>query len=180
MELKVIGTLKKKTEPQKGIAKSTGKEWEKIEFVIETIESYPKTICFTLMNDRVHMIDPFQLNSLIQVSFDIESREFNDKWYTSLRAWKVEPAQPGQLQGAPNNFGQPVYQQPQQPMYQQPMYQQPQQPMYQQQPVYQQPQQPQQPQYNPPAPANDPVNGLPEQPGYDTFTDNSGTDDLPF
>jgi len=28
----------------------------------------------------------------LKVSVEIESREFKEKWYTEIRAWKVEPA----------------------------------------------------------------------------------------
>lgn len=28
----------------------------------------------------------------LKVSVDIESREYKEKWYTEIRAWKVEPA----------------------------------------------------------------------------------------
>ncbi len=183
--MEITGRLFKKTELQEGTAKSTGNPWKKREFIIETLDNYPKKVCFSLMNDRVHLIDQYQDDSIITVSFDIESREYEGRWFTSLRAWKVDFAQTAPMQGTPA----PGYQQPQgfpqQPVYQQPQYAQPmQQPVY-QQPVYQQPvyQQPvQQPVYQqaPPQGAPNPMDSLPQQPPVDTFTDNGQPDDLPF
>ena len=34
--------------------------------------------------------NPCQLDDVVTVSFDIESREFNGRWYTSIRAWKIQ------------------------------------------------------------------------------------------
>jgi hypothetical protein len=39
--------------------------------------------------DRIKA-NPCQIDDLVTVSFDIESREFNGKWYTSIRAWKIQ------------------------------------------------------------------------------------------
>lgn len=182
--MEIVGKLIAKLPVQSGVSKA-GNNWTKTEFVVETMEQYPKRLCFSLMNDRVPMIDQFQVESMVQVSFDIESHEFNGKWYTSLRAWRVDVPQPGQMvPGAPaqQGYSQPQYM-PQQPMYQQPQgYTQPQyapqQPAGYQQPVaypqqqgYAQPQQPQQGNFMPQQP--NPNNGMDEP---DTFVDN----DLPF
>ena len=63
--------------------------WRKREYVIETQDQYPKKVCFNMWGDR---IDQFQMKEgdLVNVFFDIESREFNGRWYTDVRAWKVE------------------------------------------------------------------------------------------
>jgi hypothetical protein len=39
--------------------------------------------------DRIKA-NPCQLDDIVTVSFDIESREFNGRWYTSIRAWKIQ------------------------------------------------------------------------------------------
>lgn len=63
--------------------------WRSQDYVLETQDQYPKKVCFNLFNDR---IDQYQLaiDEQVNVSFDIESREFNGRWYTTIRAWKVE------------------------------------------------------------------------------------------
>jgi len=201
--MEITGKLIQKLPVKSGVS-SSGNNWSKAEFVIETVEQFPKKVCANLWGDRARALDQFQEGSLITVSFDLESREFNGNWYTDVRAWKVEAATPAAVTGAPV-YGQPQgyvqqpqgYAQPQQPMYppqgypQQPQgygqpqqgYTQPQQPAYPPQPQgyapapqqgYQAPQQPSS--FAQPQPD---MNTLPNIP-QETFTDEGGADDLPF
>lgn len=66
-------------------------EWRLQEYVLETTEQYPKKVCFGLFGDRIdkNLVD---IDDFVTVSFDIESREWNGKWFTSIRAWKIEKA----------------------------------------------------------------------------------------
>lgn len=64
--------------------------WRKQEIVIETEEAYPKKICISAWGDRVNALKSLSLGDSIKVSFDLESREYNGKWYTDARAWKIE------------------------------------------------------------------------------------------
>ena len=66
--------------------------WTKGSFVIETMEQFPKKVCFMAWNDKATLIDSIKENEKIKVFFDVESREFNGKWYTDVRAWKIERA----------------------------------------------------------------------------------------
>lgn len=59
-------------------------------FVIETQETYPKKVCIELFGDQRINDNPIAVDQVITVSFDLESREFNGKWYTSVRAWKIQ------------------------------------------------------------------------------------------
>jgi hypothetical protein len=63
--------------------------WRSQDFVIETADQYPKKVCLNLFNDKIDQF-PVTLNETVTVSFDVESREYNGRWYTNLRAWKVE------------------------------------------------------------------------------------------
>lgn len=67
-------------------------EWRKQEFVIE-IEAgnFPKKVCFSLWGDKIGQIS-LREGDTIKVFFDLESREFNGRWFTEARAWKVESA----------------------------------------------------------------------------------------
>ncbi|MEI6436883.1 MAG: DUF3127 domain-containing protein [Bacteroidota bacterium] len=62
--------------------------WKKQDFVIETPGQIPRKICFSLWGDK---IDQFNLieGDETEVSFDLESREYNSKWYTDAKAWKI-------------------------------------------------------------------------------------------
>ena len=66
--------------------------WIKQEFVIETREQFPKKLCFSSWGDKVEMLRKFSMSDMIKVSFNAESREHNERWYTELRAWRIERA----------------------------------------------------------------------------------------
>lgn len=74
---------------QGGVAKASGKEWRKREYVLETQETYPKKVCFNLFGDRIDQY-PMTVGETVTVSFDLESREYNGRWYTDVRAYKVD------------------------------------------------------------------------------------------
>ncbi|MDB4347339.1 DUF3127 domain-containing protein [Bacteroidia bacterium] len=67
-----------------------GGEWQKQEFVIETDGQYPKKVCFSLWGDKINVLESLKPGDAVKVSFDPESREYNGRWYTDLRAWKIE------------------------------------------------------------------------------------------
>jgi hypothetical protein len=75
-----------------GVTTGSGQNgpWSKLEFVIETEEKYPKKVCFSAWNERVEDVQKIKVGDAIKVSFDVSSREYNEKWYTDLRAWKIE------------------------------------------------------------------------------------------
>ncbi len=51
---------------------------------------------FELVQDRCDLIDPFNVNDEIKVSFDISGRKWEKDgrvtYFTNLRAWRIEPA----------------------------------------------------------------------------------------
>lgn len=65
--------------------------WKKREFILETYAKIPKKVCLVLKGD---LADTIQVNpgDSLRVNIDIESREYKEKWYTEVRAWKIEPA----------------------------------------------------------------------------------------
>jgi len=75
----------------------TGKNgtWKKQEFILESSAQVPKKICFSLWGDK---IDQFNIREGedYEVMFDLESREFNNRWYTEAKAWKVVKKTAGQ------------------------------------------------------------------------------------
>jgi len=71
--------------------------WKKQEFVLETGDAYPKKVCIAVWGDKID-IKSFKLGDAVDVSFDVESREYNGKWYTDVKAWKVVAAK--QKEGA--------------------------------------------------------------------------------
>ena len=81
------GTVIRILPVQEGGSKS-GNAWRKGAFVIETESQYPRTICFNIWNNR---IDEFPLTEgdLVEVRFDVESREYMERWYTDVTAYSV-------------------------------------------------------------------------------------------
>lgn len=79
--------------------------WKKQDFIIETEEQYPKKVCFNAWGDKITQFN-LQEGQSYKVSINIESREYNERWYTDVRAWKVEPA--GAVAAPPANTVAPV------------------------------------------------------------------------
>lgn len=95
MELagKVIAAL----EPRGGVSKN-GNEWKVQEYVIETHDQYPRRMCFDVFGaDKIQQFN-IQVGEELNVSFDIDAREWQGRWFNSIRAWKVERVNP---MGAP-------------------------------------------------------------------------------
>lgn len=66
--------------------------WKKQNVVIETESAYPKKVCVTVWGDNVNSLSNLNEGDKISLSVDIESREFNGKWYTDVKAFRVERA----------------------------------------------------------------------------------------
>ena len=75
-------------------------EWKRQEFVIEVDGTYPKKVCCTCWGDKVDLSSLVE-GSVLNISFDIESREYQERWYTSIIAWKVEQADGSQSSSQP-------------------------------------------------------------------------------
>ena len=70
--------------------------WSKQDFIVETLEQYPRKICMNVWGqDKVNELQGFNPGEMLTISINIESREFNGRWYTDVRAWKI------QREGAP-------------------------------------------------------------------------------
>ncbi len=73
--------------------------WLKQNFVIETQEQFPKKVCIVCWNDKAEILKQLKVGEELKVAFNIESREYNGKWYTDVKAWKIEPAGAGGRSG---------------------------------------------------------------------------------
>ena len=72
---------------QSGTSKA-GNQWQKQDFILETGGQYPRKVCICLFGDNVEKF-PLAVGQSVTASVDIESREFNGRWYTDIRAWNV-------------------------------------------------------------------------------------------
>ncbi|NNE68833.1 MAG: DUF3127 domain-containing protein, partial [Rhodothermales bacterium] len=64
-------------------------DWRKQEYVIEIPGDYPKQVCFMAWGDK---IDEFGITEgqELTVHIDLQSREYNGRWYTDVKAWRLE------------------------------------------------------------------------------------------
>jgi hypothetical protein len=86
--MELTGKITQLLAPQSGEGKN-GK-WEKQEYVIETSGSkFPKSVCVAVWNEKIGEFG-LKIGDEVTASIEIESREFNGKWYTNVQAWKVE------------------------------------------------------------------------------------------
>lgn len=74
---------------QKGAGKNG--EWRKQDVVVETDGQYPKKVCISIWGDKIDE-NKLRIGNVLSIDFDVESREYNGKWYTDVKAWKVELA----------------------------------------------------------------------------------------
>ena len=66
-------------------------EWKKQDIIVETEGQYPRKICIAIWGDRINE-SQLQVGNMLSIDFELESREYNGRWYTDVRAWKVELA----------------------------------------------------------------------------------------
>ncbi len=103
MALSVKGKIEQILKPESGVSRA-GKEWNKQEFVIETDEQFPRKVCFTLFGDKTSLISGFAPGTEVEVSFNLESREYNGKYFHNINAWKIDKAGGENLPEPPPGF----------------------------------------------------------------------------
>lgn len=115
--MEITGKIIAALEPRGGVSQRTGNSWKTQEFVIETHEQYPRKCVFNVFGeDRLREFN-IQVGEELTVSFDIDAREFNGRWYNDIRAWRVVRVDPNAVAAAPAAAPQPqaYAPQPQQP-----------------------------------------------------------------
>ncbi len=90
--LEIEGRIASKLGVQSGT--SARGPWAKQEFIVEYQDgNFPTNACFNVWGeDKVKDLEKFQVGDQVRISFTISSREFNGRWYTDLRAWRIAPA----------------------------------------------------------------------------------------
>lgn len=97
MSYELEGTLLKKFDTQQ-----VSNTFQKREFVVETQEQYPQQVKLELVQDKCSLLDSYNEGDQIKVHFGLSGREWNGKYFTNLKAWKLEKAGAGV---AVNNTG---------------------------------------------------------------------------
>ncbi|MBQ3655895.1 MAG: DUF3127 domain-containing protein [Bacteroidales bacterium] len=87
MALEVEGKFLKTLEPVSG--EKNGKKWSKQYFVIEQLGQFVSYAQFQVWNDRINL-SQFKEGDMVKVMFDINSREWQERVYTDLTAFRVD------------------------------------------------------------------------------------------
>ena len=91
--MELTGKIIQVLEPRSGVSKNSGNSWKTQEYVIETQEQYPHRMMFSIWGEDKIQQAAINAGDEVTVSFDINCREYNGRWYNDIRAWKVDHVQ---------------------------------------------------------------------------------------
>ena len=100
MNLELTGRITQILPLEPGVSKA-GNAWRKQVLILETQDQYPRKVAISLLNENIDKYTT-QVGTVVTAHIEIESREWNGKWYTEVKAWQITYPQ-----------GQPVAQDPQ-------------------------------------------------------------------
>lgn len=89
--MEISGILIKRTNDRTGTSQATGAVWKRADYILETQEGNPKHVCFSVadgLSGRLATFDTFIGKDVI-VTFDIDAREVNGRWFNSLNAFGI-------------------------------------------------------------------------------------------
>ena len=100
--MEIIGKIIAVLPAQGGVSQRTGNPWKSQDYVIETHDQYPKRCCFRVFGEEKINQFNIQLGEEMTVSFDIDSHEYQGRWFNDVRAWAVNRniQAPGAVPGA--------------------------------------------------------------------------------
>ncbi len=85
--MQVVGKVISILPEIKGIGKAG--EWRKKDIILETESQYPKKVCIAFWGDKGD--SPFlKIGNVVKIDFEMESKEYNSKWYTEVKAWRIQ------------------------------------------------------------------------------------------
>ena len=102
MDLKIEGRVIQMLEEQSGEGRNG--PWRKRDFILETEGEYPSKVCITQWGDDIEKFG-LQEGERITAHIDIKSREYQGRWYTDVKAWRVQKENPDQGGGGPGSPG---------------------------------------------------------------------------
>ena len=88
--MEITGKIIAVLEPRKGVSSRTGSEWICGQYVLETLDQYPRKLFFEVFGtDRMQQFN-IQLGETLTVFFDIDAREYQGRWFNGVRAFRVD------------------------------------------------------------------------------------------
>lgn len=108
MELSVTGVIEKIL-PQKTGQTKDGKEWVKQDFLVRTDDQYNNLYCFGVFGaEKVENLNKYNKEGQnVTVKFNVSVNHWNDpktkedKYFTSLNAWRIDKAEGGSMPPVP-------------------------------------------------------------------------------
>ena len=98
--LSIQGLLIQKNQIE-NIENKEGKKWTKQTFLLDIGSDYNNRICFQLFGEeKIKLLEKYQLGDRIEVFFNISSREYNKRYYHNIDAWKINSVLEGDSQNA--------------------------------------------------------------------------------
>ena len=86
MSYELKGTVKRLFD----VWKSETSDFYKREFVVTTAEQYPSDVKFSALKEKSDQLGQIKEGDQVLVKFDVRGREYNDRYYVDLNAWRVE------------------------------------------------------------------------------------------
>ena len=77
-------------QPTKGT--SSRGEWQRQEVIFEMTQEFSRKVAVTFFNKPAD-VEKLRVGESYIVSVNIESREYNGRWYTDVREWRIQPLQ---------------------------------------------------------------------------------------
>jgi len=102
MAIEITGRLMRVLDVRTGMGKMG--EWKNQDFILELPGQYPRQLCVSLWGEKIEALKNFTIGDQIKAYIDLESREFNEKWFTSAKAWQLEKVEGGSTFSAPANI----------------------------------------------------------------------------
>ncbi|PKP53232.1 MAG: hypothetical protein CVT92_04940 [Bacteroidetes bacterium HGW-Bacteroidetes-1] len=88
MNLEITGKVVQLGQRQTGEGRNG--PWVKQELIIESEDQYPRKVCLMCWGERSDEAKTFVPGEKIKAGINIESREYNGRWFTDVKVWKFE------------------------------------------------------------------------------------------
>ena len=86
----LTGTIIAVMPAQSGVSQRSGNAWMSQEYVMEIPGSYPKRMVFRIFGeDRIRQFNVQQGEQNVTIQFDIDAREYKDRWFNEVRCYNV-------------------------------------------------------------------------------------------
>lgn len=89
MALKVSGIILVELPTTHGIT-NKGKQWEKVEYVLEISDKYHTKMKFSVYSWDGHILNRLKVGDKVEVSFTVEAREVKGVWWNDVKAYCIE------------------------------------------------------------------------------------------